>query len=70
VAKIYKAEIYFVDANDDYSSFEDILNDIETFSNITTVNTFNAEEKEIEWHDDIDLNFVDQPIEVYRKYFE
>lgn len=69
MAKIYQIEMYIVDVNDSYADFGDIINDIENSTEITT-DCFNVKQKDIEWHDDIDINFMNSTAETYRKYFK
>jgi hypothetical protein len=70
LAKIYKAEMYFVDVNDDYDSFESILTNIDYRLRGVMVEGFNSESREINWYDKIDLNYANCPVENYRNYFK
>ena len=71
MARIFKAEIYVVDSNDmirDVDELEDIINEnIDGFAV-----TFNSKEKELDWHDDIDLNYTKNMENkyVFENYFE
>lgn len=69
MAKLYKVEMYVLDINEDYHSFDDMMNDVEN-SIEASFTPFNVQESDIEWDDDIDLNKVDAPLKVYRDYFE
>ena len=68
MAKIYKMEMYITDTYK-YSDFENLLIDIEN-STDCIIACFDKQEVEVEWHDDIDINFSDCPVETYRKYFK
>ena len=69
MARLYKIEMYIVDYNDDYSTLEDIISDMELATDVF-LNCFNVEEVNVKWNDDIDLNFANQSVEIYRKYFK
>ena len=75
MAKLYKIEGYLCDVN---GEFKDVEN-FRTYLHILLIDRgdlFNpidfkiAESKEIEWHDDIDLNCLDCTEEDCKKYFE
>jgi len=59
MAKVFKAELYVVDINGDYESFDEIQYDLERLlSDDSIVFTFGVKEsEEFEWDDDIDLNY-------------
>ena len=44
--------MYIIDYNDDYSTLEDIISDMELATN-SIINCFDTKEVNIEWHDDI-----------------
>ena len=69
MAKLHKVELYIIDVNDKYSNLNEIMCDIENSTDCSLV-PFNAQEVEIDWHDEIDLNYSNCPIENYRNYFE
>ena len=50
--KFHKIEMYIIDYNDDYSTLEDIISDMELATN-SIINCFDTKEVNIEWHDDI-----------------
>ena len=69
MARIHKVEFYLVDPNDFYESEEDVINHAEVrlyegwmmHPKCTTSEWF-------EWHDDIELNFLDCSEESCEKY--
>jgi len=69
MTKLHKVELYIIDVKDNYSNLKEIMHDIENSTDCSLV-PFNAQEIEIDWHDDIDINFTDCPIENFREYFE
>jgi len=70
MAKLHKIELYLIDHNDKYSSLDNIVVDIENATDLD-VNCFNTKEVEIEWDDDIDINFSSKcTVENFRKYFK
>ena len=69
MAKLYKVEMYILDVNEDYSNLEDAVSDMGLTSDLN-LNCFNVKEVDIEWHDNIDLNFYNCSVENFRKYFE
>ena len=70
MAKLHKIEIYLIDHNDKYSSLDNIVVDIENATDLG-VNCFNAKEVEIEWDDELDINFSSKcTVENFRKYFK
>jgi hypothetical protein len=72
MAKVFKAEIYIVDNNGFYESFEEIQNDLERgLYGDPIVFTFGVKEsKEFEWDDDIDLNYNNCSQENCDRYLE
>jgi hypothetical protein len=72
MAKVFKAELYVVDINGDYVSFDEIQYDLERFlSNDSIVFTFGVKEsEEFEWDDDIDLNYNNCSQENCDRYLE
>jgi hypothetical protein len=70
MAKIYKTEMYIVDVNDSFKSMIDICSKISERLDLIFINPFNTQMREIEWDDNIDLNFNNCTLESYRKYFE
>jgi len=52
LVKFHKIEMYIIDYNDDYSTLEDIISDMELATN-SIINCFDTKEVNIEWHDDI-----------------
>ena len=75
MAKLYKIEGYLCDVNEYFEDAEDlkdclnILIDREYYL-FNPIDFKIAESKEIEWHDDIDLNCLDCTEEDCKKYFE
>lgn len=72
MAKVFKAELYVVDINGDYESFEEIQNDLERgLYGDPIVFTFGVKEsEEFEWDDDIDLNYNNCSQENCDRYLE
>jgi len=68
MATLHKVELYIIDYNDNYKNLEDIINDIDN-SIDCSINHFNAQEVKIDWHDEIDLNYTNCPVENFRNYF-
>ena len=66
---MYKVELYIVDVNNEYSSLDEILNQYLDCIDCTCKG-FHEQSKEIDWHDDIDINYSDATVDVYRKYFK
>lgn len=69
MAKLFKAELYVIDHNDDFESFEDFETYITNYLRYGNIEFFNVKERKIDWHDDIDINHQCD-IETYRKYFK
>jgi len=69
MASLYKIEMYLIDHNNKYSSLENIVEDIRNTTDLG-VDCFNAEQVNISWHDDIDINFFNCPVDNFRKYFK
>jgi hypothetical protein len=71
MAKIHKLEMYIIDCDDRFECLEDILNyiDIKTRETLD-MTVFNSQTKEIEWHDDIDLNYFGRSRMTYENYFK
>jgi hypothetical protein len=68
-AKIYKMEMYILDINNSYEDIDEIIVESERGAREANFHPFNVEEVEVEWTDDIDLNFSSATEETYRKYF-
>jgi hypothetical protein len=62
--------MYILDVNDTYQGLENIICEAERGADDANFNYFDYAETEIEWHDDIDINFSTATVETYRKYFE
>ena len=69
MAKLYKVEMYILDVNENYSTLEDAVSDMELTSDLN-LNCFNEKVVDIEWEDNIDINFWSCSVENFRKYFE
>jgi len=69
MAKLHKLELYIIDYNDNYKNLEEIIQDIDN-SIDCSINHFNAQEVKINWHDEIDLNYSNCPVDNFRNYFE
>lgn len=69
MAKMYKVEMYVLDINNQYKDLDEIIIDIENSSDCN-FNCFNVGKANFRWDDNIDVNFKNQPVEVYRKYFK
>jgi len=70
MARIHKVELYIVDINDFYSeNTERIVEEISDRLNVS-LKGFDTQCKEVDWDDDIDINFTNANLETYRKYFE
>lgn len=67
VAKIYKAEIYVLDINDAYYP-DEIFEEMERYTELIAI-PFNVQSRDIEWHDDIDINKHGCTKEQYMAYF-
>ena len=67
MAKLYKVEMYILDVNDEYGSAEEIIEN--NCRQPSIFKTFNTQEVEIKWDDEIDINFKDCSVENYRRYF-
>lgn len=72
MAKIYKIELYVVDYNNVYNDVNDLANCIDSGWGLddVLVNCFDKQEVEVEWTDDIDLNYGNVNKETYNKYFK
>ncbi|MBQ6816875.1 MAG: hypothetical protein IJO27_00415 [Bacilli bacterium] len=70
MSKIHKVEFYIVDPNDVYNDGEDLIDSInERLYDGWMLNPKWKTSKEIDWHDDIDLNFSDCSEADCEKYF-
>ena len=69
MAKLHKVELYIIDVNDNYSNLKEIMHDIGNSTDCSLI-PFNSQEVEIDWHDGIDINFSNCPVENFREYFE
>ncbi len=75
MARVYKATVYYVDANEQLDDKQDFIRELETslergyLYGIDTI--VDADESsDFEWHDDIDLNKTGATKETYEKYFK
>jgi len=69
MAKLYKMEMYIIDVDDNFKKLDRIIYNANVFSSCSFV-PFNAQEVEVNWHDDIDINLSNCPVENFREYFE
>lgn len=72
MAKLYKVELYVTDYAGVYNDVDDLVNCLENGWGLDDVNIdcFNKKEVEIEFTDDIDLNYSPTSRETYEKYFK
>jgi len=70
MAKLYKVEMYILDINDCYKDLDEIMIETECAIDEASFNSFNVESVELEWEDDIDLNYTNATVGTYRKYFK
>lgn len=75
MAKVYKATVYYVDANDQIENKEAFKGELSHlfergYMGRADLIVGEAESNEFEWHDDIDLNKVMATKETYEKYFQ
>lgn len=75
MAKLYKLEGYLCDVNGEFKDVEDFRDYLHTLIDrgyylFNPIDFKITESKEIEWHDDIDLNCLDCTEEDCKKYFE
>jgi len=69
MAKLHKVELYIIDVNDNYSNLNEIMHDIGNTTDYSLI-PFNSQEVEIDWHDEIDINLSNCPVENFREYFK
>lgn len=72
MAKLYRLELYVADYNDVYDDVYDLENCLQSgwgFDDVI-LNCFNAQETEVEWNDEIDLNYDSANKDIYDKYFK
>ena len=65
-------ELYITDYNGTYNGKDDLVHYMDCgwgFDDVI-ISHFNVEEVELEWDDDIDLNYEGVQQEVYDKYFK
>lgn len=70
MAKIHKVELYILDINDMYDSLDDIITDCERSVDDVIFKLELGQTVNVEWTDDINLNFINCPMDNYHKYFE
>ena len=72
MAKLYKVELYVTDYAGAYNDVDDLVNCLETGWGLDDViiGCFNKKEVEIDFTDDIDLNYSPISKEIYEKYFK
>lgn len=74
MAKLYKIEGYLCDVNGDFKGAEDFKDYLQMIVDrdrlLLPIDFKITESKEIEWHDDIDINYLDCTEEDCKKYFE
>ena len=69
MAKLYKMEMYIIDVNDNFKKLDRIIYNANAFSSCSFV-PFNAQEVKINWHDNIDINLTNCPVDNFREYFK
>ncbi|MED2944237.1 hypothetical protein P4284_22745 [Bacillus swezeyi] len=73
MAKVYKAEFYITDFNDEYQGINDVKEIIEespTFSWALVHVSDVKESKEFEWDSDLKINHIEATTEDYEEYFK
>ncbi len=65
--KVYKIELYVTAFND--NTLENIAHELHRIDD-AGVCVGDAEEIEVDWHDEIDINYTDKQLAAYRKLFK
>jgi hypothetical protein len=70
MSKLHKIELYILDVNENFEGSQNVLNYIEhQTSRYLNIKPASQKSVDIEWDDDIDLNFSNCPLENYEAYF-
>ena len=70
MAYIHKVEIMFVDANEEFETVDDIINEIDSSDYLPSAKLINGETKQFEWNDDVVVNRIDATPEQYLEFFD
>lgn len=73
MAKIYKAQIYLTDYNDEIQDLEDLKEDLKDLGDYLWIGVDIGEikeSKEFEWDDDLKINSTDATIADFEEYFK
>lgn len=71
MAKVYKVEMYVVDANEEFGDVDHIKPYLEDWHRwVMTDVTGIQESDEFEWEDDLKINKVNASVEDYEEYFK
>lgn len=65
---VYKFEVYIVDF--DHLGADEVQSILENAEDMIGTTVVHLGTKKVEWHDDIDLNQIDQCEEAFQKLFE
>lgn len=70
MAKVHKVELYLIDANEQYSSLDDIL--VSALDNTDIMYEVNSrkESESFEWKDDLPINYINCTSDDYEEYFK
>ena len=70
MAYIHKVEIIFVDANEEFETVGDIVNEINSSDYVPIAKLISGETKEFEWDDDVTVNRIDATPEQCLEFFD
>ena len=70
MAYIHKVEIIFVDANEEFETVNDIVNEIDNSDYLPIAKLISGETKEFEWDDDVIVNRIDATPEQCLEFFD
>lgn len=68
--KIHKVELYLVDPNGMWNNLDNMIIAMENSLDDVFFHIANKDTRNIEWHDDIDINESDATTEDYERYFK
>lgn len=70
MAYIHKAEIIFVDVNEEFETVNDIVNEIDNSDYLPNTKLISGETKEFEWDDDVIVNRIDATPKQCLEFFD
>jgi hypothetical protein len=70
MAKLYKVEMYILDINESHKDICELCDNMSIDLDLVYLQPFDQQVRQLDWHDEIDLNKTGCTKATYEKYFK